>query len=47
MRHSGNIASVSWGDDFEWGEGEARLATPDHFAASVRRWRERDGADTI
>lgn len=41
------IASVSWGDHIEWGEGSARLASPDDFARSVDRWIERDGADRI
>ena len=44
---SRNIANVSWGDHVEWGEGSARLASPDDFARSVERWVTRDGAGRI
>jgi hypothetical protein len=42
-----NIASVSWGDHVEWGDGSARLASADDIARSVDRWVERDGAGRI
>jgi hypothetical protein len=47
MRTGLNIANVSWGDHLEWGEGSARLASPDDIARSVDRWIERDRAGRI
>ncbi len=41
------IASVSWGDHIEWGDGSARLGSADDMARSVERWVARDGADRI
>ena len=45
--HARTIASVSWGDHIEWGEGSARLGSFDDMARSVERWVARDGTDRI
>jgi hypothetical protein len=43
----GDIISINWGDHVEWGEGKAKLDTPEQIAAGVRRWKTRYSATKL